>query len=69
MFNQLCVKAKIGFDKFMNDQKGVTAIEYAIVGVAISAIVLGVVSTSDTGLGGALQAAFDRIITNVRPTP
>lgn len=69
MFNKVCVKAKIGFDNFIQDQKGVTAVEYAIIGVAVAAVVAGVVGTGDTGLAGAIKGAFDKIVNAVNPTP
>ncbi len=42
-------------DEFIKDQRGVTAIEYAIIGVAVSAIVLAVFNGD---LGTALQGAM-----------
>ena len=65
MFNQICVKAKVGFDNFMNDQKGVTAIEYAVVGVAVSVMVIAVFNADDTGLKKAIVDAFTKISTQV----
>ena len=57
------------------DERGVTAIEYAIVGVAIAGIVATVFATGEgEAPGGALQealtdafAAITNIITNVTP--
>ncbi|MDD1794657.1 Flp family type IVb pilin [Enterovibrio makurazakiensis] len=49
--------------RFTKDERGVTAIEYAIIGVAISAIVLAVVA--DGGLGKALGDAMTVIDTNI----
>jgi pilus assembly protein Flp/PilA len=46
------------------DERGVTAIEYAIIGVAISAIVLAVFA-KDGQLGEALKAAMTSIATNI----
>ncbi|KKD60218.1 fimbrial protein [Grimontia sp. AD028] len=48
---------------FARDERGVTAIEYAIIGVAISAIVLAVIT--DGGLGQALSDAMTTIDTNI----
>ncbi|MGF1911508.1 Flp family type IVb pilin [Vibrio kasasachensis] len=64
MFNKICIKAKIAADNFVNDHRGVTAIEYAVIGVAVSAIVL-VVFTSDTGLKKALADAVKTVSTNI----
>lgn len=44
-----------------NDQRGVTAIEYAVVGVAIAALVAGVFSGENAPLAQALSEAFDAI--------
>ncbi|WP_062665621.1 Flp family type IVb pilin [Grimontia celer] len=48
---------------FARDERGVTAIEYAIIGVAISAIVLAVIT--EGGLGQALSDAMDTIDSNI----
>ena len=40
MLTKLVVRSQMAFENFKNDQRGVTAIEYAIIGVSISAIVL-----------------------------
>lgn len=51
---------------FKNDQRGVTAIEYAVIAVAISALMLVVFSTDTTkGLGKALVDAMDKISTMI----
>lgn len=58
------VKVKVQLDNLINDQRGVTAIEYAIVGVAISAIVAYVMG--DQGpLSTALMDAMQRIADNI----
>ncbi|MGF1704320.1 Flp family type IVb pilin [Enterovibrio baiacu] len=49
---------------FINDERGVTAIEYAVLGVAISAIMLALFS-GETGLGASLQAAFAQIVSQL----
>lgn len=48
--------------KFHNDERGVTAVEYAIIAVAISAIVLAMFNGE---LNDALQAAMDTIAENI----
>ena len=50
---------------YLKDERGVTAIEYAVLGVAISAIMLALFG-GDSTLGGALQAAFDKITSNLK---
>lgn len=67
MLTSLYVKAQLALQEFKNDERGVTAIEYAIIGVAISAIVLAVFG-SDGGLQAALEGAMSTITENVNPT-
>lgn len=62
MLTKLFVKASTALEA--KKQKGVTAIEYAIIGVAISAIVLAVFN-GDSGLEDALSGAIDTIETNI----
>ncbi|WP_454442627.1 Flp family type IVb pilin [Vibrio bathopelagicus] len=62
MITQLFVKAQLFTAAFKNDQRGVTAIEYAILGVCMSAIVLAVFGD---GLTAALQSAVDAISQNI----
>lgn len=62
MITQLFVKAQLFTTAFKNDQRGVTAIEYAILGVCMSAIVLVVFGD---GLTAALQSAVDTISANI----
>ncbi|WP_260259749.1 Flp family type IVb pilin [Vibrio intestinalis] len=53
---------------FIKEKEGVTAIEYALVGVAIAAIVAAVFgSDTTTGLGLALSNAMANIVSNVQP--
>ncbi|WP_194435205.1 Flp family type IVb pilin [Vibrio fluminensis] len=63
MLTELYVKTKLTVENFKNDQRGVTAIEYAIIGVAVSAIVLAVFNGAgeDGGLKGALEGAIKTI--------
>lgn len=49
---------------YAEDKRAVTAIEYAIIGVAISALVLAVF-TKDGSLGTALNTAISTISTNI----
>ncbi|EKO3656520.1 Flp family type IVb pilin [Vibrio metschnikovii] len=60
MLTKLYVNTRLLLESFAKDQRGVTAIEYAIIGVAISAIVLAVFS-GDDGLKGALTGAMESI--------
>ncbi|NOH36006.1 Flp family type IVb pilin [Vibrio chagasii] len=56
------VKTRLAFDKLAKDQRGVTAVEYAIIGVAISAIVLVMFNGE---LQDALKGAVSKISENI----
>ncbi|MFC3023375.1 Flp family type IVb pilin [Vibrio zhugei] len=66
MFNKLCAKAYATTASYVHsfsaDKRGVTAIEYAIIAVAISAIVLTVFNGS---LKEALQGALNTVSDNI----
>ena len=64
MITKLVIQTKLALMDFYNDQRGVTAVEYAIIAVAISTIVL---AAFNTDLGTALDAAMDRVVENVTP--
>lgn len=49
---------------FIRDDRGVTAIEYAIIGVVVSALVLAAFQ-GDGSLGAALKAAIAKISGNL----
>ncbi|WP_439437503.1 Flp family type IVb pilin [Salinivibrio costicola] len=67
MLTEMYVNTRLALESFAKDKRGVTAIEYAIIGVAISAIVLAVFNGSgdEQGLKGALQGAMDKITGHV----
>ncbi|OOF01639.1 fimbrial protein [Salinivibrio sp. MA440] len=67
MLTEMYVNTRLALESFAKDKRGVTAIEYAIIGVAISAIVLAVFNggDADSGLRGALENAITKITTNV----
>lgn len=62
MFTNLFVKTQLFIESFKNDERGVTAIEYAILGVCMSAIVLAVFNDA---LRESLQGAIDTISSNI----
>ncbi|GAM61479.1 hypothetical protein JCM19232_5780 [Vibrio ishigakensis] len=49
-------------NRFKNDERGVTAIEYGIIGVAL-AVVLALVFNSEGGLVDTVLDAFNEMIT------
>ncbi|MDA0127739.1 Flp family type IVb pilin [Vibrio sp. MarTm2] len=62
MLTKAFVAAQCALYSFKNDQRGVTAIEYAIIGVAVSAIVLAVFNSD---LKTALTGAITKISGNI----
>ncbi|KIF48808.1 hypothetical protein M445_05565 [Vibrio owensii 47666-1] len=64
MFNKVIFKTLAAIESFKNDQRGVTAIEYAVIAVAISTMMLTIFGT-DNGLTGALDQAMDKVTTNL----
>ncbi|CAG9001551.1 MAG: hypothetical protein CENE_03573 [Candidatus Celerinatantimonas neptuna] len=58
------VKAKLAFEFFLKDNRGVTAVEYAILAVAVSAIVLAVFGKDGT-LETALKGAMSTVSANI----
>ncbi|WP_162046526.1 Flp family type IVb pilin [Vibrio taketomensis] len=65
MLTKLFINTQLAVEKFRNDQRGVTAIEYAIIGVAVSALVLAVFASDTTGLKKALTDAMGFISDNI----
>lgn len=62
MFSNLCIQFWNLVLNFHGDERGVTAVEYAIIAVAISAIVLAMFNGE---LNDALQEAMDTIAENI----
>lgn len=66
MLTKMYVNTRLALESFAKDKRGVTAIEYAIIGVAISAIVLAVFQGDGaSSLKGALTNAISKITSNV----
>jgi pilus assembly protein Flp/PilA len=65
MFLKTITKAQAALQQFKNDERGVTAIEYAIIAVAIATIVYTVFGTGAGGLGGALSTAMGTVISKL----
>ncbi|MDP5253179.1 MULTISPECIES: Flp family type IVb pilin [unclassified Vibrio] len=65
MLTKLFCKAQTLVTEFKNDERGVTAIEYGLIAVAMAAV-LGVLFGSDGGtVGTALSTVFNGIITDL----
>ncbi|MFV8413607.1 Flp family type IVb pilin [Vibrio owensii] len=60
MFNKVIFKTLAAIESFKNDQRGVTAIEYAVIAVAVSALMLTVF-----GSGGAVESALGNAMDTV----
>ncbi|NRB42709.1 MAG: Flp family type IVb pilin [Pseudomonadales bacterium] len=60
MYRSLFISAQQAFNNFKNDERGVVAIEYAVMGIALAAILLVVFSTEGS-LYQALELAMDEI--------
>ncbi len=65
MLTKLFVKGQILLNDLKNDQRGVTAIEYAVVAVAITGVVVaafgGTSGTTPTGLSKAINDALAEV--------
>ncbi|BDU39721.1 Flp family type IVb pilin [Vibrio nigripulchritudo] len=63
MLTKLFVNAQLAFENFKKDERGVTAIEYAIIAVAITGVVFAVFRNG--ALEQALTGAFTTIKTKL----
>ncbi|GKW04298.1 Flp family type IVb pilin [Pectobacterium carotovorum] len=63
--NQLTTKyfiaAQLSMEKFFKDTRGVTAIEYALIGVAMATLLAFVLGDQNSGFLGSLKSTFDKI--------
>ena len=64
MLNKVIFKTLAAIESFKNDQRGVTAIEYAVIAVAVSAMML-VIFGGDNGVKGALTDAMNTVSSNI----
>lgn len=55
------VAAQVNLEKFARDRRGVTAIEYALIGVAMATLLAFVLGDQNSGFLGALKETFDKI--------
>ena len=63
MITQLSISLLCAIKKFARNRQGVTAIEYAVIAVAVSTAVLAVFNTD--GLSTALESAMDKVTANI----
>ncbi len=65
MFTSIYVKMQLALQTFTQDQRGVTSIEYAVIGVAIAALVAAVFGGDTNVLKTALTSAITAISTTI----
>ncbi|QHM73458.1 Flp family type IVb pilin [Mixta intestinalis] len=58
---KLYVAAQVRLAQFGKNEKGVTAIEYALIGVAMATLLAFVLGDQDSGYLGALKDTFTKI--------
>lgn len=63
MFLNINAKVRQVCKKFKSDKRGVTAVEYAIIAVTMSGIILTMLNTS--GLGDSLESAMKQVTTSM----
>lgn len=63
MITKLYVKTSMFLSQFKNDERGVTAIEYGLIAVAMAVLVTTAVS--GTGFIGELEEAFGEVATAI----
>lgn len=59
------VSVKNNIDNFFKDQRGVTAIEYSLIGVAMATLLAFILGDQNSGFLGELKKAFDAIATAI----
>ncbi len=55
----------LGFKRFLNDEEGVTAIEYALIASLIAVVIIGAVRTTGT----RVCATFNSVVSALGGTP
>ncbi|EFP97690.1 Flp family type IVb pilin [Vibrio caribbeanicus] len=63
MLTNLYVKTSVFLSQFKNDERGVTAIEYGLIAVAMAVLVTTAVGTE--GFIGRLETAFTSVATAI----
>ncbi|WP_434528048.1 Flp family type IVb pilin [Vibrio sp. K4] len=61
MITKLYVDLTNYLNELKNDEQGVTAIEYGLIGVAMALMLIAVLGTGNNDFLGALQDAFEKI--------
>ncbi|EIA1625521.1 Flp family type IVb pilin [Vibrio parahaemolyticus] len=63
MITKLYVQTSLFLSKFKNDERGVTAIEYGLIAVAMAVLVTTAVGSD--GFIGKLESAFEQVATAI----
>lgn len=61
MITKLYVKSATFLNEFKRDERGVTAIEYGLIGVAMAVALSVIFATGGDGFLGSLEAAFEAV--------
>ncbi len=64
MYSKICTRVWLKAQQFKADTAGVSAIEYAVIAAALAAL-LGVVFADGGSFDAALDAAFNKVTTEV----
>ena|SRR5664279_1068648 len=55
--------------RFTSDRQAVTAVEYGLIAAIMAAVILGVLATLNTGLGGAMTHVGNTLTSTTAPAP
>lgn len=55
----------LGMQRFMNDEEGVTAIEYALIAALIAVVIVAIVTSTGTRVRATFQAVCTALNNNV----
>lgn len=61
VMTQFYVATQVRIASFIKDQRGVTAIEYALIAVAMATLLAFILGDQDSGFLGALKSTFKAI--------
>lgn len=61
LINKVYINALMLVAQFRKDQKGVTVIEYSMIGVAMATLLAYILGDENSGFLGAIREAFDNI--------
>lgn len=61
LINKCYINGLMHLSQLRKDQKGVTAIEYSMIGVAMATLLAYILGDENSGFLGAIREAFDNI--------